>query len=554
LKVGRLGTGKFKLKRKTDEIFSQFTQSSPKSPSKYLKKERNETLDQLLENKKPSEGLSPTNSSKTSPLSPSSLRPIRKEIVKPEMIGFPNAGLTCYLNAVLQALLGTNSFVSDLFNSSHVGDDNLIFSFNQLSLFKEEGNQTRTRFQMRQLRTELEKALPMKLNRMQDVHEFLVLFCESLASRYVKLGLKSNPFSENFHFQLEEERVCRQCHNLTEKNKEDFVLRLDLPSSPTETGERHSTQTLLKNTLLESDMRVICEICKKDKLHVAKDKFKILPRVLVLYLPRTQYSNLQKYQVRKDRIEINVNVVIDLSQHIVHTKVDKSKLSMPELDENEQMKRAMAESMLSLNEEIPVCKSPNKTQDSRLGDILSENDVSKLSEEEQINRAVAQSLKSFDETMEELGVKFLNEEDQLQMALEQSRLECIEKDEENSTLMQALEASMKIEQVGPGGDQVVIEQVRPKPQRKPQINGKTEATEEFEYQLTAVISHVNSISSVNTGHYIADVFNCQLKKWFHYDDMEVSEHSLLDVIQQSSLDGCLFFYSHKNLIKYYSKD
>ena len=157
--------------------------------------------------------------------------------------------------------------------------------------------------------------------------------------------------------------------------------------------------------------------------------------------------------------------------------------------------------------------------------------------------------------MEEVGVKFLNEEDQLQMALEQSRLECIEKeDEENSTLMQALEASMKIEQVGPGGDQVVIEQVRPKPQRKPQINGKTEATEEFEYQLTAVISHVNSISSVNTGHYIADVFNCQLKKWFSYDDMKVSEPSLLDVIQQSSLDGCLFFYSHKNLIKYYSKD
>merc|ERR1719228_207492 len=132
------------------------------------------------------------------------------------------------------------------------------------------------------------------------------------------------------------------------------------------------------------------------------------------------------------------------------------------------------------------------------------------------------------------------------MALEQSRQECIEKDEEeNTSLMEAIAASMKIEELHPDKDQVEKDQV--KLERHLEIKGKTEATEEFDYQLTAVISHVNSISSVNTGHYIADVFNCQLKKWFHYDDMKVTNPSLQSVVQQSSLDGCLFFYSHRNL-------
>ena len=43
--------------------------------------------------------------------------------------------------------------------------------------------------------------------------------------------------------------------------------------------------------------------------------------------------------------------------------------------------------------------------------------MSKLSEEEQLKRAMEESLKSHDEAMEELGVKMLDEEEQLQMVL-----------------------------------------------------------------------------------------------------------------------------------------
>ena len=59
-------------------------------------------------------------------------------------------GLYCYLNAVLQALLGTNCFVNDLTNwNEQEENDDLVMSFSQLSRFKDEGNQTETRFAIR---------------------------------------------------------------------------------------------------------------------------------------------------------------------------------------------------------------------------------------------------------------------------------------------------------------------------------------------------------------------------------------------------------------------
>ena len=110
--------------------------------------------------------------------------------------------------------------------------------------------------------------------------------------------------------------------------------------------------------------------------------------------------------------------------------------------------------------------------------------------------------------------------------------------------MQAIQASLETDEAQSKGNDKLMKK------RQLVVKGKTEATEEFEYQLTAIISHVNSTLSVETGHYVADVFNCERRQWFHYNDMKVSPRSLQSVIQQSSLDGCLFFYTHKNLVKY----
>ena len=73
-------------------------------------------------------------------------------------------------------------------------------------------------------------------------------------------------------------------------------------------------------------------------------------------------------------------------------------------------------------------------------------------------------------------------------------------EEEEKSLMQALQASLQTDEGQSKETENLIKE------RQLEITGKIEATEEFEYQLTAVISHVNSKFSVETGHYIADVF------------------------------------------------
>lgn len=49
---------------------------------------------------------------------------------------------------------------------------------------------------------------------------------------------------------------------------------------------------------------------------------------MILYLPRSQYFNNQQ-RFRKNRIQIDIDVVIDLKEHVLENNVDKSKVSMP---------------------------------------------------------------------------------------------------------------------------------------------------------------------------------------------------------------------------------
>ena len=102
------------------------------------------------------------------------------------------------------------------------------------------------------LRKNLHKELPQFVSiQMQDAHEFLISFCDHLANKFVKLGQVNNPLSENFHFQLEEQRSCCQCFQSSKRIKGEFVLQIEMPNSSSKTiddsqEELLSTQSLLK--------------------------------------------------------------------------------------------------------------------------------------------------------------------------------------------------------------------------------------------------------------------------------------------------------------------
>ena len=151
---------------------------------------------------------------------------------------------------MLQALLGTKCFDNDLINAGSIESmatsEGLVQSFSQLSRFKNEGNQTETNRAISKLRKDLNKDLPQFVSiQMQDAHEFLVSFCDHLENQFVKLGQESNLFSDNFHFELEEQRVCCRCRHSTEKIKGEFVLRIDMPCSSSQDDSEVSFDLIL---------------------------------------------------------------------------------------------------------------------------------------------------------------------------------------------------------------------------------------------------------------------------------------------------------------------
>lgn len=135
-----------------------------------------------------------------------------------------------------------------------VANEGLVQSFSQLSRFKNEGNQTETNRAISKLRKHLSKDLPQFVSiQMQDAHEFLVFFCDHLANQFVKLGHESNPFSDNFHFQLEEQRVCCRCRHTAEKIKGEFVLRIDMPCGSSQDDSEVKVLTAILDRGLRND-------------------------------------------------------------------------------------------------------------------------------------------------------------------------------------------------------------------------------------------------------------------------------------------------------------
>ena len=410
-------------------------------------------------------------------------------------------------------------------------DPGLVQLLINVAKLKNLGHQENVNEAIGLFRKKLDKALPQfHRNRMQDAHEFLVSFCDHSQTELTNGNLTS-PIEENFAFKLEETRTCCRCNHATKLPKDDLCLRLDMPESST-VNNAFTLQALVEKTLNGSGMELRCSKCgdkSAANVHESRDVFSRLPRVLILYLPRSQYlKTAQEFQ--KNRAHVCVNVVISLAGHVT-CDVDRSKLSTPGVLPPKRNRKRKSSSSLCLLDGI-LDGSLAETLPKKA--TLTFDELSKMSDEEQLKYAVEQSL------------------NESKMSYEA---------EEELMLTKALEESMH---------ETASEEL---PSNDLKIVGKMEATEEFDYKLTASITHVNSISSVESGHYVADVFryyrsfatfhilrsneiftfSVPNNQWFHYDDMSVTSRSVERVIQQSNLDGCLLFYTHRNIVDYFAE-
>ncbi len=250
-------------------------------------------------------------------------------------------------------MLGLPSFANDLLSLKSEFSDKeldtskgLVGSFLELVSHKEAGKQDDVNEVVWRFRKKLKEILP-QFEGMQDAHEFLVSFSDNLQQETTKL-MKSidindfiNPITENFGYKLQESRTCMRCQHTTEGSKSDFVLRLDMPTSEASTSaaasngsSRLTMQSMLEKTLQGSGVQIRCEKCctnKKDlNIHTCEESFSQLPRVLVLYLPRStpEIDEVTKdVRFRKNRVHVDVFKNLDLTK-LVTEKVDKSKVTV----------------------------------------------------------------------------------------------------------------------------------------------------------------------------------------------------------------------------------
>ena len=412
--------------------------------------------------------------------------------------------MTCYLNAVLQSLLGQRAFSSallsceDLVESS--GGEELFNVFIKVARDKANGQQDLVRHSLFQLRRSLRQIVPKFDDAsMQDAHEFLVKFFEILGDtlKENRDTIKTCPFSQIFEFEMSELKECLNCHHTTSKLKTEWLLRLDMPLLST--TENVSIQMLAAKTL-QSTMEMRCTNCNCDNQFSVLEKFSKLPPILIVYLPRSLFIN-QNQKSKKNRSLILTDLVLKLPD-LVTSNVDCSKLSHQtrELKSTGEKPKPKFRLDCSLTPE----KKPKPAG-------MSDKDINSMSEEEQLRLAMQKSL------------------------CESSQID----EEENLQLAKAMEESMKESGFIPDtNDAIDIP-----------LDCTATASGDYDYQLTATVCHVNwSSISVEIGHYIADVYNKDRRQWYRYNDMRVTSADTKKVVQQSSYDGVLCFYTHRNFI------
>ena len=269
-----------------------------------------------------------------------------------KLSGFPNQGLTCYMNATLQALLAQPSFYNMLLSLEKQikkwPSRGILERLCKLAKFKEESNAIRINTALISFRRELIKLHPQFVGkRNQDAHEFLVVLCEAIekqCSEYTKMRsfpeneLQSNLetianqvdtlISRNFEFEQKETKKCLICNETKEIVTKNYIFKLDIPTKQS-FQERLSIRQLIFNTL-NSSCKLPCSFCTAKKKELGfeniddsvkvSDTFVSLPKYLIFYLPRIEIYKVigpqkegeSNVRFRKNQIPIEISDTLSM--------------------------------------------------------------------------------------------------------------------------------------------------------------------------------------------------------------------------------------------------
>eukprot|EP00057_Strongylocentrotus_purpuratus_P022124 XP_011676598.1 PREDICTED: ubiquitin carboxyl-terminal hydrolase 37 isoform X1 [Strongylocentrotus purpuratus] len=251
-------------------------------------------------------------------------KPSGLESSQKSLQGFSNLGNTCYMNAILQSLLGLQCFIQDLQYLP------LIKALPKSSLYKvlaglmyaKQNNKGSTDIEHRlqSVKAAISATATRFSGFMQhDAHEFLCQCLDQLKEDVEKVNnpkpdkevpskevqeavsppsqvVPSNQsedkakfacaVSQNFELEVEHSILCQECGEEVSKKETFNDLSLDLPR----TNEAFSLQTALDSFCASEKLDYACAKCDCKEATVCH-KFTKLPRVLILHLKRYTYDS-----------------------------------------------------------------------------------------------------------------------------------------------------------------------------------------------------------------------------------------------------------------------
>ncbi|XP_071510622.1 ubiquitin carboxyl-terminal hydrolase 37-like [Diadema antillarum] len=236
--------------------------------------------------------------------------------------GFSNLGNTCYMNAILQSLLGLQCFIRDLQNVDlirSVPKTSLYRALSRLLFVKERGKgSTEIEVQLQRVKAAISATATRFSGCMQhDAHEFL---CQCLDQLKEDVDKVCNPkkardvldetkeatsppcqvvpakeegsclkfvcaVSQNFEMEVVHSILCQGCGEEVTKKETFNDLSLDLPRN----NETFTLQTALDSFFASEKLEYACAKCSSKEAVIAH-KFTKLPRVLVLHLKRYTFD------------------------------------------------------------------------------------------------------------------------------------------------------------------------------------------------------------------------------------------------------------------------
>ncbi|KRZ53157.1 Ubiquitin carboxyl-terminal hydrolase 37 [Trichinella nativa] len=428
---------------------------------------------------------------------------------------FSNLGNTCYMNAILQALLHQKPFAQELWRAYEksrllLQPDSLLSHLSNLL----RGSNGDLSVNKKDLLLSVKNKIASTARQFygdseHDAQEFILQLINQLNDEVRALNKSypenqiSNPVFRNFSFAICSYRKCTKCGHTTCSEEEFVDLPLDLHS----------------------------------KL------------ILVINVKRHYFNGLSS-EIRKAENVISIPLFITLRDFCVSDAVDSADLTLSAkkaypfhmTDDQEKCKKLR---IMFRNSKVLFQGEDSSSEKAAVEDefdmfALSPKDdvVECRQEDEELSISSGSSSKRRRSEKSELSESLIVGTDERfeEDLTEAIRLSIIEsqRDEPKENCVELDGASLNglTNNLSPGEEEI--------------LRNEQEGFLPRSYKLCAVVNHIGL--SCQTGHYITDVYDWKENEWFCFDDSKAKLTSLKEVQQQRKKTGYIFFYVDKKLL------